>query len=127
MKQIFTISAFLIFLFNYGHLSCQVNMKMDPRIKKLIYKRASMNKVKIGYRIHLTFDGDIKKIQDDRVKVISRFPGLDTYVIFRTPSFYLEAGNFLTEHEAELVRKKMRSQFPMSSVVRQKIEMPRIK
>ena len=126
MKKIFSLTAFLIFLFNYGHLSCQVVMKMDPKIKRLTYNRASQNKVSIGYRIHLTFDENVKLIQDNRVQVISRFPGIDTYIIFKTPAFYLEVGNFRSKHEAELVRKKLRSQFPMSSVVKQKIEMPRI-
>lgn len=126
MKKIFSLTAFLIFLFNYSHLSCQVVMKMDPKIKRLTYNRASQNKVSIGYRIHLTFDENIDFIQNCRVQVISRFPGIDTYIIFKTPAFYLEVGNFRSKHEAELVRKKLRSQFPMSSVVKQKIEMPRI-
>jgi hypothetical protein len=99
---------------------------MDPRIKSLTYKRASQNKIKIGYRIHLTFDENVNLIQDYRVQVINRFPGIDTYIIFKTPAFYLEVGNFRSKHEAELVRGKLRSQFPMSSVVKQKIEMPRI-
>tara|TARA_Y100000385_G_scaffold172637_1_gene178716 strand:+ start:113 stop:496 length:384 start_codon:yes stop_codon:yes gene_type:complete len=126
MKKIFGLTFFLILISNYSHLSCQVVMKMDPKIKRLTYNRASQNKVKIGYRIHLTFDENVNFIQDCRVQVISRFPGIDTYIIFKTPAFYLEAGNFLTEHDAELVRKKLRGQFPMSSVVKQKIEMPRI-
>ena len=126
MKKIFGLIAFLIFLFNYSHLSCQVVMKMDPKIKRLTYSRASQNKVTKGYRIHLTFDENVNLIQDYRVQVISRFPGIDTYINFKAPSFYLEVGNFRSKHEAELVRKKLRSQFPMSSVVKQKIEMPRI-
>ena len=126
MKQVFSTTAFIFILFNYSHLSCQVVMKMDPKIKRLTYNRASQNKVKIGYRIHLTFDENINFIQDCRVQVISRFPGIDTYIIFKTPAFYLEVGNFRSKHEAELVRKKLRTQFPMSSVVKQKIEMPRI-
>ena len=126
MKKIFSLTVFLICLFNYSHLSCQVVMKMDPKIKHLTYNRASQNKVAIGYRIHLTFDENVNLIQDYRVQVISRFPGIDTYIIFKTPAFYLEVGNFRSKHEAELVRKKLRTQFPMSSVVKQKIEMPRI-
>jgi hypothetical protein len=126
MKKIFGLTVFLILISNYSHLSCQVVMKMDPKIKRLTYNRASQNKVKIGYRIHLTFDENVNLIQDNRIQVISRFPGIDTYILFKAPSFYLEVGNFRSKHEAELVRKKLRGQFPMSSVVKQKIEMPRI-
>ena len=34
-------------------------MKMDDKIKHLTYKRASMNKTSVGYRIHLTFDQNV--------------------------------------------------------------------
>ncbi len=126
MKKLIVFFTFFIINADYVHVYGQVVMKMDDRIKRLTYKRASMNKTKVGYRIHLTFDENVNLIQDYRYEVIRRFPGIDTYVIFKTPSFYLEVGNFRSKHEAELVQNKLRSRFPMSSVVKQKIELPRI-
>ena len=126
MKKLFVLFTFFITLLNDNHVYGQVVMKMDDKIKHLTYKRASMNKTSVGYRIHLTFDQNVNLIQDYQHQVIRRFPGIDTYVIFKTPSFYLEVGNFRSKHEAELVQDKLRSQFPMSSVVKQKIELPRI-
>ena len=84
-----------------------------------------MNKVKIGYRIHLTFDENINLIQRLSTSSNSTFSGIDTYVKFKAPAFYLEVGNFRSKHEAELVKKKItRTQFPCPVLLNKKSKCP---
>ncbi len=79
-----------------------------------------------GYRIQLFFDTDKKAIEDARTKFITKFPKIDTYVIFNAPNYFLKVGNFRTQMEAEKVKKAIDSDFPTNYVVKELINLPRI-
>jgi len=80
-----------------------------------------------GYRVQLTFEQSREAIETAKAKFSAAFPEIDTYVIYKAPNFFLKAGDFRTYNEAEKVKSKIEIDFPTSNVVREKINLPKIK
>jgi hypothetical protein len=113
----------------YLFISCnsvfgQSRVIADSRILGLVGSKKGGSYM--GYRIHISFDSDKTLIDNQRRSFISEFPGIDTYTAYRTPYFYLDAGDFRTKDEADEIHKKLIKKYPLSTVVRQSINLPRI-
>lgn len=109
-------------------LSCfaisQTKVIADGRILGLVGGKSGGSYM--GYRLHISFDSEKTVIDSQRKSFISQFPGIDTYVTYRTPYFYFDAGDFRTKAEADEIHKKLIKKFPLSTVVKQAINLPRI-
>jgi len=79
-----------------------------------------------GYRIQLFFDSNKQLVDQARVKFITKFPKVDTYVIYNAPNYFLKVGDFRTQLEADKVKQEVASEFPTSFVIKEKINLPRI-
>lgn len=79
-----------------------------------------------GYRIQLFFDTDKKMVDNARVKFISSFPKVETYVIYNAPNYLLKVGNFRTHLEAEKVKLSIDKDFPTNYIIKELINLPRI-
>ena len=79
-----------------------------------------------GYRIQLFFDTDKKMVDDARIKFISSFPKVETYLIYNAPNYLLKVGNFRTHLEAEKVKISIDKDFPTNYIVKELINLPRI-
>jgi len=121
MKSIVLFSLFFCLAFN---ASSQVRVIADGRILGLVGGKSGGSYM--GFRLHISFDAEKSVVESDRKKFISQFPGVDTYFAYRTPYFYLDAGDFRTKAEADELHKKLIRQYPLSTVVRQAINLPRI-
>ncbi|MBM3452343.1 MAG: hypothetical protein FJX84_04275 [Bacteroidetes bacterium] len=121
MKSIVLFSLFFCLAFN---ASSQGRVIADGRILGLVGGKSGGSYM--GFRLHISFDAEKSVVESDRKKFISQFPGVDTYFAYRTPYFYLDAGDFRTKAEADELHKKLIRQYPLSTVVRQAINLPRI-
>ena len=79
-----------------------------------------------GYRIQLFFDSDKKMVDNARIKFISSFPKVETYVIYNAPNYFLKVGNFRTHLEAEKVKISVDKDFPTNYIIKELINLPRI-
>ncbi|MFM7667905.1 MAG: hypothetical protein ACKO7D_06920 [Bacteroidota bacterium] len=104
--------------------SSQTKVIADGRILGLVGGKSGGSYM--GYRLHISFDSEKSVIDSQRKSFISQFPGIDTYLAYRTPYFYFDAGDFRTKAEADEIHKKLIKKFPLSTVVKQAINLPRI-
>jgi len=79
-----------------------------------------------GYRIQLAFGQSKHDIEAARAKFNLQYPQVDTYIIYKAPNFFLKAGDFRSSIEAEKVKASVESDFPTSTIVKEKINLPRI-
>jgi hypothetical protein len=97
----------------------------DPRIDLLLKKQAELNrKVYLdnnrtaqGYRILVMNTNDRKKAMDAKSKLMRDFPEHKTYLIYQSPSFKIQIGNFRTRNDAESLRKQIAKMYPSGVIV----------
>lgn len=121
MFRVFFVS--FVFFFSFNFLS-QTKVIADGRILGLVGGKSGGSYM--GYRLHISFDSEKTVIDNQRKSFISQYPGIDTYVTYRTPYFYFDAGDFRTKAEADEIHKKLIKKYPLSTVVKQAINLPRI-
>lgn len=115
---------FVLLLFQLTSIFAQTKVIADGRILGMVGSKSGGSYM--GYRLHVSFDSEKSVIDSQRKKFVSQFPGIDTYVAYRTPYFYLDAGDFRTKAEADEIHKKLIKQYPLSTVVKQAINLPRL-
>jgi len=117
--------------FALNSLVAQVTIVKDERIDQLVKGQGqiagntSAPQLQ-GYRLQITFDSDKAAVDEARTKFNALFPKVDTYVEFVAPHYFLKVGDFRTQFEAEGVKAQIQAQFPLSFVVKEKINLPRI-
>ena len=121
--SLLVICIYFAFSFTNSGFS-QTKVIADGRILGLVGGKSGGSYM--GYRLHISFDAEKTVIDNQRKRFISQFPGVDTYVAYRTPYFYLDAGDFRTKAEADEIHSKLRKSYPLSTVVKQAINLPRI-
>ncbi len=104
----------------------------DSRINALIESQSDIPQNEInpqidGYRIQLFFDNDKSLINDKRAYFISKFPDIDTYINYTAPNFFLKVGDFRSRLEAEKIKAEIEAEFPTSFIIKEKINLPRLK
>ena len=109
-----------------------VKIIQDERIENIIHEQSEISskstRQKInGFRIQLFFDSDKEKINVAKGLFMADHKKIDTYITYKAPNFFLKAGDFRTRLEAEKVRSTIESLFPTSFVIKEKINLPRLK
>ncbi len=97
----------------------------DPRLDLLIQKQAELNrKVYLdnnrtaqGFRILVMNTSDRKKAMDTKSTLMRDFPDHKTYLIYQSPHFKIQIGNFRTRDDAESLRKKISRKFSSGVIV----------
>lgn len=108
-----------------------VELIKDPRIDGLIKKQSEIippatgPQIK-GFRVQIFFDSDKKLVDDARVRFITMFPKIDTYVTYSAPNYFLRVGDFRTQIEAERLKTEVGQTFPTSFIIKGDINLPRI-
>jgi hypothetical protein len=119
-----SIICFSIMLLTHNAGLTQTKVIADSRISGLVGGKSGGSYM--GYRLHISFDSEKAVIDKQHKNFISQFPGVDTYISYRTPYFYLDAGDFRSKAEADEIYAKLRKNYPLSTVVKQAINLPRI-
>ena len=109
-----------------------VKIIQDERIENLISKQTKISSPSIrqkinGFRIQLSFESNKEKINVARSLFMAKHKKIDTYITYKAPNFFLKAGDFRTRLEAEKIKSTIESLFPASFVIKEKINLPRLK
>lgn len=97
----------------------------DERIDKLMtrYKKENEGTKIDGYRVQL-FSGNRKGAFDHRAKFMRKLSGYEVTVIYDSPNFKTQAGNFRTRLEAEKALEEIWPIYKSAFVVKTKIDLP---
>ncbi len=123
MKIIFKI-LLLTSLLNLSDLNAQVNIIKDIRIDEKI--KTKTQKQILGYRVQICFDSDKNLVDQTRIRFLNQYPKIDTYINFEAPNFNLKVGDFRTQIEAEKLKEKIISDYSLTIIHKELINLPRI-
>ena len=116
----------LILLISANDLFAQgVTIHKDPRLDLLISKQVELNKVVYlennrtgnGFRVLVINTNDRNKAMEVKSKMMSEFPDHKTYLVYQSPYFKIQVGNFRERKEAEALRKKIIQFYPTGVIV----------
>lgn len=127
MKNVLVVLSVILF----NQLNAQVTIEKDPRIDQLVKNQSQIippatSPQISGYRIQLSFDQSKSVIDEQRARFVAMFPKVDTYVEYNAPNYFLKVGDFRSQLEAENIKAQVQAQFPLSFVIKEKINLPRI-
>lgn len=115
---------FLIIVFNHSVQSQSGNtdtltnvvVQKDARIDVLVKKNRDINEEVYlktirnmqGYRIQVVNTNDRNKAMDAKTKLLNEFPGEKTYLIYHSPYFKIQIGNFLKREDADKLMNRIK-------------------
>lgn len=123
MRFIFKL-LILLFVSKPSSFCAQIDVVKDVRINNRIANKAE--KQLLGYRIQICFDSDKSLVDRMREKFIIQYPKIDTYITFDAPNFNLKVGDFRTQIEAEKLKEKIISDFSLTIIHKELINLPRV-
>lgn len=89
----------------------QGNTTQNDTLKKFIQKKKAYNKkFGYGYRIQL-YNGFETEAKKTRAKFRIKFPDVKTYVIYKSPEWKIQVGNYKTKLEADRAILAFKDQF----------------
>ncbi len=104
----------------------KIEIVVDPKIERLD-ERKKENPTKLnGYRVQIFF-GKRDEAQAARGKFLRSHPDTRAYISYLAPNFRLRVGDFRTKLESEKFKKEIAGQFPGCYIVKDKIELPRLR
>jgi SPOR domain len=116
----------LILLISFNDLFAQsVTIHKDPRLDLLISKQVELNKVVYkennrtgnGFRVLVINTNDRSRAMEVKSKMMTEFPDHKTYLVYQSPYFKIQVGNFRERKEAEALRKKIIRYYPTGVIV----------
>ena len=107
--------AFLLLISGPELFSQGVTVFKDPRLDLLINKQVELNKevykennrTGSGFRVLVVNTNDRARAMEVKSKMMSEFPEHKTYLIYQSPYFKIQVGNFRDRKEAEALRKRI--------------------
>ncbi|MFT3700958.1 MAG: SPOR domain-containing protein [Agriterribacter sp.] len=124
----FTVIAIVLFSFSHyckaqntpdsslKNISVQKDVRLDLLVKKSrdineeIYYKTTRNLA--GFRLQVINTNDRNKALEIKSKLLSDFPDEKTYLIYHSPYFKIQMGNFRTREDAEKLMKKVKAIYP---------------
>lgn len=119
----YIVISLLMFNFN---VSGQLRPHIDPIIERSVDSNRHYRNELTGYRIQLAFDSDKKLIDSLRLKFITTYPKIETYISFEAPYFNFMVGDYRSEIEAGLFKQQLLGAYPLTVIQRTRIKLPRI-
>lgn len=108
----------------------KITIVQDSRIETLLNKKMEVNKKTdgktAGYRVQIHFGGDSQEAKKIKADFINTYSDVPAYYIYEQPNFKIRVGDFKTKLEAQKFLKQIKSEFPASFVVEDKVEMLKI-
>lgn len=102
-----------------------VSLNADYRLNDLFFRYKKMNEGKpiAGYRVQL-YSGDRTGAFDSKANFIKAFPHLPCFVVYESPDFKVQIGNYRSLMEAECGLQEIRPVFKAAFVVPAAIDLP---
>lgn len=116
MKFKYLFISFLVLFFT-GINTINAQTDMSDEVKSLIKKKRDFNKKNgYGYRIQLDngFETTVKTTQE---KFRLEFPQMKTYILFESPEWKVQVGDYKTRLEADKILKEIKRKFRAAIVV----------
>lgn len=109
---------------NEGTLRQQSNPAFNRAYEN--YLKANERRTLEGYRVQV-FNGSGQAANRFKSEVIRSLPDMEVMVVFETPDYKIQIGNYRSPFEAEAALNKIRESFPGAFVVRTSIDPPTLK
>lgn len=101
-----------------------IAVKKDSRLDVLAAKQAEINKKAVflntthanGFRIQVINSSNRDEANTVKAEMLRRFPEQKTYLLYKAPNFKVRVGNFLSQREAEPIRKMIAALYPTRSI-----------
>lgn len=116
-----------------------VTVIKDPMIDSLIAKRMEVYKAvagsvntnkpivsTYGYRVQVFYGSDRREIFNKQNQFREDNPGINTYITYKAPNYYLRVGDYRTRLEAQQLMSEIRPSFPTLFIFREKINAPNL-
>jgi hypothetical protein len=105
--------------------SNHVRIHKDPRLDLLVAKQVELNKKAYiennrtgsGFRVLVINTNDRKKAMEVKSRLMTDYPDHKTYLIYQSPYFKIQIGNFRDRKEAESLRKQILRVYPTGVIV----------
>lgn len=102
-----------------------VEIIKDHRLDLLIQKQEELNKKAYlenkksipGFRVMVINTNDRTKALDVKTTLLRNFPEHKTYLIYQSPNFKVQIGNFKTQAEAEKLKKIIVRLYPDGVII----------
>lgn len=121
------LCAFTLMLFvdANGQNRGELNQKADPEFFRSMnhYLKVNQKREISGYRVQI-FNGQRSEANRWRSRAMTALPEMKSMVIFETPDYKLQVGNYRTLYEAEAALLQVRAHFPGAFVIETSIEPP---
>lgn len=102
----------------------QITIAPNPQVALLleVHKNANAKKLSLpGFRVQIIQDGSREEIRKQKALLLQKFPGVRVYEVYEQPFFKLRAGDFTNRFEAYKLLTDLKSVFPLSFIVPDKI------
>lgn len=128
MNKLFTALAFVISYTSYSQdnsANGSIRVIGDQRAETHLERFAEGNKnAKLeGFRIQI-YNGSKKDANATRAEFTKLFPEIPVEIIFETPEYKTQVGDFRSEIEADGALIKIREAFPSAFTLKAKINLP---
>ena len=106
-------------------VSAQVVIVKDHKLDLLLQKQEELNKkvyvennrTGAGYRILVLSTNDRKQALDVKTRLMRDFPEQKTYLIYQSPNYKIQIGNFRSREDADKLRKQVTKIYPKGVIV----------
>jgi hypothetical protein len=118
-----TLAGVFVFILNNNNLWAQntgVSVNQDPKFEQLLEEKRKINSsitANDRYKIQI-FYGDIQNARKVLADFQKNFPSLDATIIFSSPNYKVQVGNFKTKIEADRNRQEILTKYPDALVVK---------
>ncbi|WP_369047974.1 SPOR domain-containing protein [Tenacibaculum sp. UWU-22] len=107
----FILIFFVLFFSGIGTVSAQYSYSTDRGVDSLLIKKRIFNKNNgLGYRIQL-YNGLEKKARSVKADFETQFPGVYTKLIYDSPEWKIQVGNYKNRLEADRALNKIKEKF----------------
>lgn len=128
---------YLFFFITYLSSSAQnnkgaVEITRDKRIDRLVEKQKQLSlsiETIPGYRVQIFFEsGSNSRSKALQVKdqFLSKYAGMEAYMVFHEPYYKIRVGNFRTRMEAQGFKQSIISEYPSTFVIKDDILFPNV-
>ena len=125
MKSILLLLSFFVGSYAIAQTQDGITIHKDPRLDLLIKKQVELNRKAYiennrtgsGYRVLVINTNDRSKAMSVKSTLMSKFPAHKTYLIYQSPYYKIQIGNFKERPEAEQLKKKIVPVYPTGVIV----------
>ena len=133
LRLIFIVFFLITCLGNLARAQGNVAIQEPDNVRELVKKHIAINENLDGipgYRIQIFSDsgGDSKEnAMKAKAKFLKRYSNINAYIIFDTPNYKVEIGNFIHKLEAQRILHQIKKDYPGSYVVSEpEMEIPEL-